>query len=131
MKTFKIFFLLSLLAIFTNCTNQNEKSVIGNYKILSYELKDSLKKSLFEKNSFSLLDDKTFIFKCSDTKVIGYWKAFDDGDKTMIELIVDDKMIQGNILGKHSENIVIWNGEQFLNNNLKKISFIREDNVSD
>jgi hypothetical protein len=116
-----IIYIISMSIVFICCSNKYEEALTGTYEVSTYKVSDS---SNMSNSMLSLNSNKSFIFICNHNKVRGTWMAYDDGDRTNVELEYKNYIIQGIALDGFNQ-IKIINGQQKLNGNLAEIVFIK------
>lgn len=126
MKKYILFLLLCLLL--SSCTNEYERGMIGSYSIKSY--KDTFGDFNDRGYELKLNDDNSFEFGNGNekSKISGKWKAYDDGDYTLIEFTFSDKNTSQGFIGNYkseSAEFEIGNGADGFDKGLKDLSFIK------
>lgn len=126
MRFIKLVLFLLYIMFFISCENKYEKAVIGDYKVMKYKVIDSIKGVAVKNLKLSLYDNKKFKIDVENRKIIGEWRAYDDGDRTLIEFKIKDKFAEGVVVGEKLEIIEMWNGEHLFYKDLEEISFQRK-----
>ncbi|MTH14931.1 hypothetical protein [Flavobacterium sp. LC2016-01] len=117
-----IIFLVFSITIFISCDDEYEKAVIGTYEVNRYktinevqdEGIDNLKVIICQNKKIKISTDKAITF--------GEWDVYDDGDRTVIKFMINNKIAEGVVLGEGQQvGIRIYNGEKLFYENLAEI----------
>jgi hypothetical protein len=118
----RVIFILGVFLI-TGCLNRYEKEVCGEYDVDKFELVDTNRVlNIFPK--LSIKSSKEFILSHNDSLYTGQWRAYDNGDNTIIEFFFKDGSITEGLVGV--DNIEVFSQtETFKCREFQKLSFRR------
>lgn len=121
MKYKQILLLLFSITIFISCDSKYEKAVIGTYEVIKYKTSNEIEDKEISDLELTIFQNKKFKICANKRVIIGKWTVHDDGDRILIEFIVDNKIAEGIVIEEEQVIIEMWNGENLFANNLTEI----------